>query len=198
MAEVAELAFRAWRDRAFTDQVHASLNEAMTNVIMHAYPEDITDQSSCLPGQWWVAGIVNRQANKAFFFALDHGVGIPRTAIQNYDGLLEKFEFDPAEPHDHLILGAVVKEARTQTGLSQHGKGLMSMIRLIDEKAIGGSILIASQQGEHTIVKDMTQNHPLRRRVEYGRLLPDRIPGTLIVWQLDGPINQLAAERIAS
>jgi len=189
MAEVADLALKAWGDKAFANQVHAVLNEAMTNVIMHAYPADLIDKASCLPGRWWAAGIYNVEENEAWFFALDQGVGIPRTAIRTYDGLLQKFSIDPDTPHDHLIIAAAIKEARTQTGLHQHGKGLMAMIRLIDEKTIGGSISIISRFGEHIIVKNSAHPNPDLRRIEFGRRLAGEVPGTLIVWKLNGPMS---------
>ncbi|PIB89931.1 hypothetical protein CSW62_25145 [Caulobacter sp. FWC2] len=187
MAEVADLSLKAWGDRAFTNQIHAALNEAMTNVIMHAYPDVEVDQSACLPGQWWAAGILDVEKNSAWFFALDQGVGLPRTAVKNYSGLLRKFDIDPLNPPDHLIIAAALKEARTQTGLDQHGKGLTSMVRLIDEKAAGGSIQIISRQGEHIIVKNPDHPNAQLRRVEFGRQLEAELPGTLIVWKVNGP-----------
>lgn len=189
MAEVADLAFRAWGDQAYTDQIHAALNEAMTNVIMHAYPESHCAGEPCLPGMWWAAGVVNTQMNEAWFFALDQGVGLPRTAIRTYEGLLERWGIDPANAIDHLVIAAAIKEARTQTGLEQHGKGLNAMIRLIDEKSIGGSVLIASRGGEHMIVKNPDKDDPRLRRVEFGRQLLSELPGTLIAWKVNGPIG---------
>jgi hypothetical protein len=190
MAEVADLAMKAWGDKAFANRIHGVLNEAMTNVIMHAYPQGEVDHAACLPGQWWAAGILDVDKNEAWFFALDQGVGIPRTAIKTYSGLLQKFDIDPFNPPDHLVIAAALKEARTQTGLDQHGKGLTSMVRLIDDKAIGGSIQIISRRGEHIIVKNPDHADERLQRVEFGRLLDVEVPGTLIVWKVNGPIGR--------
>lgn len=192
--EVAQLALTAWGDPAFHSQILAALNEAMTNVLMHAYPETISARDDCVPGAWWAAGIVNPETNEAWFFAFDQGVGLPATVPARYENFFTRHGLDPNEPVDHLIMAAAISESHTQTGKEQHGQGLPAMIRLIDDKAVGGSIAIASLQGEHMIVKNPTKVEPQLRRVEFGRKLNGRIPGTLIIWKLDGPMVGPTAE----
>lgn len=186
--EIAELAMSAWGDEAFRNQILAALNEAMTNVIMHAYPSEIQPNEYRVAGAWWAAGIVNPDTNEAWFFAFDQGVGLPKTALRNFDGILERHGLNSDSPADHEIIAATILEAHTRTGLGQHGLGLPAMIRLIDEKAVGGSIAISSLRGEHMIVKNPTNPDARLRRVEFGRALDAEIPGTLIVWKVDGPI----------
>ncbi|MDB5439699.1 MAG: hypothetical protein JWM33_2126, partial [Caulobacteraceae bacterium] len=94
LGEVADLALRLWGDQAYADRVHAVLNEAVTNVIMHAYPPDIAGASS--RRRWWALGAADIEEKEAIFIALDHGVSVPRTAIRTFGDMLDEFLDDPS------------------------------------------------------------------------------------------------------
>ena len=186
LGEVADLALEAWKDQALADRVHAALNEAMTNVLMHAYASDALDLSTCVPGRWWIAGLMDPTLRHAWFFALDQGAGIPKTATKTYSDLFQKYDIDPNNPPDGAVLAAAIEEGGSRTGLSQHGKGLPSMINLIKERASGGYVHIASRKGSYFYRKERDQAGNIYEIVKPGASKSD-LQGTLIVWKVEGP-----------
>lgn len=182
--EVAELANKVFEDDNFAKRVHASLNEALGNVQMHAYASDMC--AAPLAGRWWIAGLVDHKNHEAYFFALDHGVGIPATAPKSMgEALVSRLSslIGSAVARDHQILQAVVDERRTRTKKAQHGKGIASMIGLI-ELAGEGEFRIFSGKGLYLLefVKgESTEPQAFALPLGYT------FPGTLIIWRVAGP-----------
>jgi hypothetical protein len=194
---VAAVAARAYGDQAFANRVHGVLNEAMLNVHMHAYDPELFRPDEALEGRWWVAGLVDPDQNEVFFFAYDHGVGIARTAPRTMgedlqiilDHLLAALGLGRADASDHHIIEAAIKTRRSRTGLAQHGKGLSSMVQLV-ERAGRGSVWIRSGAGQYLY---SNLNTPSGEPLEGSSALEYRVPGTLIIWRLRKPSDGAAA-----
>lgn len=192
LGDVAALAYRVWEDQAFADRVHAALNEAVTNVIMHAYPDDGSQAK-----QWWIAGFADVERKIAFFFAMDHGVGIPKTAIQTMPELMTPYKAQYPTLPDEIVLLATIKGGRSQTSLPQHGKGLGAMIGLVENRSRGGGVWIYSGGAQYSFALGRT--HVLRdggvvelylkEPAEAALKLPKYFGGTLVVWRVDGPAD---------
>ncbi|MDO9607442.1 MAG: hypothetical protein Q7J26_02865 [Brevundimonas sp.] len=184
--EVARLVEQFVSDQTLADKVHAALNEAADNVLSWAYGANSPPNPS---ERWWVAGMLT--STRATFIALDHGLGIPATAPQNFgDGLsgliktmMQDKEWKPVnlKPTDAQILLTTIRQRRTVSGLDERGKGLSSMIALIDRfsggfiNILSGDALYGYRNFAHTQGDD-----------EYCIPLGFRFPGTLIIWQLEG------------
>lgn len=174
LASIAELSELVLQDKVFSNRALGALNEALINVQMHAYRDDLIDPQSCILNRWWCAGVVDPDENRVWIFYMDHGVGIPATTRRKF---LEKLPL--LEAPDHSLLKAVIDERRTSTEQPQHGRGLKSMIQLI-ELAGKGSITIWSGQGRYMLDQEhgeFEEASPLRKP----------FPGTLILWEVIAP-----------
>lgn len=184
LGKVAGLTFDLWGDQAFTDRVHGALNEAMTNVLMHAYdPELIEGSDACESGKWWVAGFSMPAEDGAWFMALDLGVGIPKSApAKNKD--LQAYLSRPTQRHDAAIIKLLVDdEERSRTGLPQHGKGVPTMVALVRNRAANGTVWIVSGRG--CFILDKNMDRPEDRRIhELAIPLMAKAAGTLILWKI--------------
>jgi len=190
LQDVASVARRALKDPALANRIHGALNEAMLNVSMHAYDPAFFKQGSAPSGRWWVAGLADPEKNEVMFFAYDHGVGIARTAPRNVgddlmtflDQLLAKVGLMRADAQDHHVIEAAIKARKSRTGLPQHGKGLTSMIQLVDRVRCG-TVWICSGAGQYLYSKP---DNPSEEPVEGSTPLEYSVPGTLIIWRLVG------------
>ena len=187
---VAQVAEQALGDATLANRVHSVLNEAMLNVSMHAYDPQFYTADEGVRDRWWVAGLGNAENNEVILFAYDLGVGIAKTApvklgadLQGFlDEIMMKIGLKGPDARDHHIIEAAIKSRKSRTGKAQHGKGLTSMIQLID-RAPSGTIWISSGGGQYLYAKsDRAGQEPM----ELATPLEYSVPGTLIVWQLRG------------
>lgn len=194
LGEVAGLMGQLGFDQAFTDRVHGALNEAMTNVLMHAYDPDLMKQSgeACESGRWWVAGFSQHGTDEAWFMALDLGVGIPVSApAKNKD--LRAYLAAPTQRADSSIIWHLItEEGRSRTGLPQHGKGIPTMVSLIRDRSAQGTLWIVSGLGLYILDKDASRAEG-QRIIELSHALSSKACGTLILWKV-GRSTLLAAE----
>lgn len=186
LEEVAAVAFRAFKDQAFANRVHGALNEALLNVGMHAYDQEFFVPGSAIAGRWWVVGLIDPKDHTAYFIAYDHGVGIATTApktsgeelLSSLDHIMAAIGLRRSDARDHDIIRATVNMRRSRTGKAQHGKGLTSMMRLVD-LAGTGTVWIASGGGQYLYTREGN-----KEPVEGSEALRYRVPGTLILWRL--------------
>lgn len=184
--DVARIAERVLGDPSLANRVHGALNEAMLNVSMHAYDREFLTPGKALEGRWWVAGFAND--NELIFMAYDHGVGIATTApktigeelYRRLDQALAMIGLGRADALDHHIIEAAIKARRSRTGKAQHGKGLTSMIDLI-QRAGRGSVSICSHGGQYLYSKPAD---PAMEPTEGSLPLAHSVPGTLIIWHI--------------
>ncbi|MBX3480070.1 MAG: hypothetical protein KF842_06695 [Caulobacter sp.] len=185
LRDIARIATPVFQSEAFTNRTLGALNEALMNVQMHAYRSDLVDPADCIPGRWWCGGVASRDHRKLYLFYMDHGVGIPATA-RNIVGdgadqrrsLLRRLLGREAQvASDEEVIRAVVEERKSSTGLTHHGRGLDSMLRLID-RAGQGTLMIFSGNGFYAYKRTSTDD------VFQGeQSLSFRFPGTLIMWE---------------
>jgi hypothetical protein len=187
LARIADLAQETWGDQAFADRVHGALNEALTNVIMHAYdPALVSAAGPCVEGKWWVAGFALE--GEAWFLALDHGVGIPISAPAKNRGVKNYLAKLPKVRDADVIHSVVAEEGRSRTGLPNHGKGIPSMIALIEDRAETGAVLILSGGGGFMLEKRAATGRLPARNLELRIVLEEALSGTLILWKVGKPI----------
>lgn len=166
------------------DRLHAALNEAADNVLSWAYDHASQDASE----RWWIAGML-RPKQDAVFIALDRGVGIPATAPKNLGdalrGALDRLVAEggyikfPSSPLDWQVLLATIREKRTKSRLEERGKGLTSMIQLIDLFG-GGRIEIVSGDARYRYERD---GETPEGKEQCGPL-GFRFPGTMVIWSI--------------
>lgn len=187
LGQVAALTFDLWRDQAFTDRVHGALNEAMTNVLMHAYDPTLVEKAeACESGRWWVAGFAERGLDHAWFMALDLGVGIPVSAPQKNKDLRAYLAKPTVRADAAIIWHLVTEEGRSRTGLPQHGKGIPTMVSLIRDKTAQGTLWIVSGMGLYML--DKNPGRPDRANIiEFTHPMKARAAGTLILWKVGRP-----------
>lgn len=186
LGEVAALTLELWADQAFTDRIHGALNEAMTNVIMHAYdPELLEHADACESGRWWVAGMADKDLDYAWFMALDLGVGMPVSAPAK-NKFLRTYLNAPEQLTDEVIIWLLVaQEGRSRTGLPQHGKGLPTMVSVIKDRVDQGTLWIVSGLGVYILDKNPARQH--RHTMEIRHKLKAKSSGTLILWKVGRP-----------
>lgn len=188
LGEIAELVSQSWSDKAFSNRVHGALNEALMNVIMHAYAPDLLERPVPKAAQrWWAAGF-SPAPSETWIMALDHGVGIPGSAPSRHRNL-EAFWLNAKQrPDDEIIYNLVVDENRSRTGLSQHGRGLPAMIALVKDRVETGAVWIISGKGLFLYGK-------LPRGKELVHHFPMDVPltGTLVLWKLGRPLPTMKA-----
>lgn len=189
LGRVAALTFDMWGDQGFTDRIHGALNEAMTNVLMHAYDPDLmAGTEACESGRWWVAGFSSPTQSHAWFMALDLGVGIPTSAPIKNKGL-NVLLAKPERPTDAAIIKLMVDdEERSRTGLPQHGKGMPTMVSLVRDRVDEGTVWIVSGRGCYVLDKNGARPHELRV-LNYIIQMTSQASGTLILWKVGRPMT---------
>jgi hypothetical protein len=186
--DIAAVTNALFGDPAYAEAVEIALQEAMTNVMDHAF--DDPQREARLPGRWWFAGRLDRKRGEAVFYALDHGVGIPARAPNTMSNEIADYWAAQPEPPmritDKHILEAAVRAPR----FGRHGNGLPTMIGLVEDDSWAGEVKIHSRRGAYTFSKKVHDNeHPVPREKCYGLQQP--FPGTLVVWRLAGPVSGL-------
>jgi hypothetical protein len=173
------------RERLLFAEPYAGMIEAALNSHMWAYPANHTWDFPSVP-RWWMTGALDQRNRTATVAVYDQGISIPgslprwehwstveRLAKRFFAraGLTASLE-DPA--YDGAAIRLAIAVARSRTGLPQHGKGLNTMVEVVD-RAIAGRLRIISRNGEYVWEKGKkpeTRNHP------------HSIGGTLIEWRL--------------
>jgi hypothetical protein len=188
--DIAAVTTALFGDSAYAEAVEIALQEAMTNVMSHAFDGPDPEREARQPGRWWFAGRIDRKRREAVFYALDHGVGIPARAPETIgDEIAEYWSLQTKQPRrilDKHILEAAVRARRKAGIVSRHNYGLPTMIGLVEDDSEAGSVDIHSRGGAYTFSKKVHQNgHPVPAERCYGLQQP--FPGTLVVWRLAGP-----------
>jgi hypothetical protein len=190
LKDIASVTNALYGDSAYAEQVEIALQEAMTNVMSHAFPGPQPSKEAQQPGRWWFAGRTDEKRREAIFYALDLGVGIPATAPDNMgDDIAEYWRRRgglPDRPRDKHILEAAVKARRKDGIETRNGNGLPAMIGLVEIDSCSGSVQIDSGKAGYEFSKKVHENgHPVHSERCYGFRRP--FPGTLVVWRVAGP-----------
>lgn len=190
--DIAAVTTTLFGDSAYAEAVEIALQEAMTNVMSHAFPDD--EREARLPGRWWFAGRLDRSRGEAVFYALDHGVGIPARAPDTMGDEIAQYWARQSTPPERLrdkhILEAAVQARRKAGIVARHNNGLPTMIGLVETDSVAGAVDIYSRRGAYSFSKKLHENgHPQPEERCYGLRQP--FPGTLVVWRLAGPAARI-------
>lgn len=158
------------------DRVHQVMNEALLNVVTHAYRSaNPKAEQSCLPEsewRWWAVGIFNRVERIFDLIVTDRGVGIPNTLKPELLDLLTSGGSDSAR------IRLAIKEGRTGRVKGERGGyGLSEMADLISHMP-NSHILIESGVGIYARIND---EDGLQEIVEQNDV---PLPGTMVHWRL--------------
>ena len=171
-------------------KLYRGVSEAMTNVSQHAYL-NLRDDGAKIVGDkgWWM--FCREEEDHISVAFCDLGVGIPitlpKTIEDNKEESLFKtilqtlFGSDKDKYSDGELIRAAIEIKRSRTQKRHRGKGLLDMIKAIDNTQ-GGRLTILSNKGcylynlDNTIPSEDVKNYK------------DSIFGTLIIWSL--PISR--------
>lgn len=161
--------------------LHSGLDEAITNVGHHAYPD--SGDEECVHKNWYLTGAFDKNARTLKIVFYDQGIGIPRSLpessvwerVINY---MERLGVEGAEKKkDELLLKAAVEVSRTRTNAIDRGKGLSDMLEFIKQRREGYLSLI-SQHGLYKYSMKNGKENTKTYRFENPTM------GTLIIWKV--------------
>ncbi len=173
-------------DPAASTKLYRGLTEAMTNVVHHAYPSEISSGVARLKNRWWLVGHVDKDKRELMVMFFDQGVGIPATLPLRYPGeylntILAGLHL--LDPNDGDLIRAAMRITRSQTSESHRGRGLNDFRAFINECG-GGSLRIISRRGLYTYTADGN---------ETSAALKVNLGGTLIEWTV--PLESISNWR---
>lgn len=164
--------------------VHGRLVDAVENVIVHAYPTEVTDWQYPHVGRWWITASVDSDQNRINLIVYDQGVSIPGSLpyspkfsvisglLTSLVGIDDAFT-DPK--YDADAIKSAIEAGRSQTEDPHRGKGLLFMRDLVKEVGSKSELRIMSRNGAYLYRSDGHEeawNHD------------SSIGGTLIEWRL--------------
>lgn len=166
--------------------LHSGINEAVTNVIHHAYKyKKFTGEKV-----WYLTGSYNKITNEMKIAFYDQGIGIPNSLIKsgrlrtmtNYlkhkkDRLMIRLMSKPKVEQDAYYLQAAVSIDRSRTGEADRGKGLQDLLEFIRQRK-EGYLSIFSYHGLYKYW--MEQGRERTKKVTMDKPLH----GTLIIWSV--------------
>lgn len=159
--------------------LHSGLDEAITNVIHHAYPEGCEVRPK--EKSWYLTASyskANKELKVAFF---DQGVGIPNTLSTSK--LKEKIKYyvskfsQSKQTLDETMLEAAIEVGRSRTEEPDRGNGLPDLLEFIRQRK-NGELNIYSAFGRYrfTALDGKESKKPSRLSLS--------MQGTLIVWRV--------------
>lgn len=184
LKHVAEIAGRGQSDR-FIEEVLQSLLEALFNITGHAY--EGLDDSECLHGRWWLAGVA--QGDKLKFYAYDQGVGVAKRAPHSMAVALAEYAAQGNRLHSSAfahgrqrdVLEAACRARRLGIDVGGEGKGFPEMVSLIEKHGVNGQLDVVSRGARYTFRKREGATS------EASMGLQTEAPGTLIAWTIARP-----------
>jgi hypothetical protein len=153
-------------------QLYASLSEAITNVINHAYPGT---EESLSEKHWWMFS--KQKDGKLLIAVCDRGIGIPDSLRQKpyLRDYVRRLRVSNKKRMDETLIADAVGSPRTVTQLPHRGKGLPDMLEFVRLLGDGG-LTILSQHGVFSFRG--LENQPLSRTYR------SPLNGTLLFWEI--------------
>lgn len=208
LERVAQVSRFIFDDEDVVKKVHSALNEAVTNIVGHAYlseagrrrrlmlmeldpdgdHERLVDPSERGLGRWWFAGHADIENGELYLYALDHGYGIPTIGPWTMRQTISAFYADNPrararrlQPYtDAEILNAVARARRGGYGTGRRGKGFPTMIGLVETETKKGSLIVISGAARY----EYRQSLALPKPIERCSPLSKSFPGTLLEWRI--------------
>ena len=157
--------------------LHSGLDEAITNVSHHAYPNECPDGDK----NWYLTGSYNQETERLKIVFYDQGVGIPNSLPAS--GVWEKVltrlaKYGIAEQKkDEILLKAAVEIDRTSTSENDRGRGLQDLLEFVKQRN-DGHLSIISSRGLYKYTVD--KGSPSVKSVHFDQ----KMNGTLIIWSV--------------
>lgn len=157
--------------------LRGGLDEAITNVTHHAYPEGhgFTEGDRV----WYLTGSFNTDERQIKIVFYDQGIGIPASlpASTVWESVLTFLKPLPLvdQRRDATMIKAAVEMHRTSTGESDRGKGLQDLLEFVRQRG-DGYLSIFSARG---LYKYSMEGGKEAIKTEHFK---NPIVGTLIIW----------------
>ena len=159
------------------DLLHNGLQEAVTNVLQHAYAGGENPR-------WWVSASFNSESRDLKVLCYDRGRTIPGTLRTRGEGFLRALPLGlGATASDSALIVAALSSPRTSTGKFYRGKGLPEMAGIIDRSRRAGELSVYSGKGVGRYEKGGDDSPGAYSQVR----LETPIRGTLIEWRIRIP-----------
>ncbi|MEZ8781892.1 hypothetical protein [Vibrio cyclitrophicus] len=160
--------------------LHFGLDEAITNVMHHAYPEDCEVRPK--EKSWYLTASYSKTTKELKVAFFDQGVGIPNTLKtskikEKVDYYLSKFFSQDKRRLDETMLQAAIEVGRSSTEEPDRGNGLPDLLEFIRQTQ-SGELNIYSALGHYKFAIQDGQEIKDTSRLSLA------MPGTLIVWRV--------------
>ncbi|MEZ9776387.1 hypothetical protein [Vibrio sp. 10N.261.54.A5] len=153
----------------------SGLDEAITNVFHHAYPDYWERRTR--EEAWYMTGSYNETTQELKVVFYDQGASIPKT-LPKSKWKEEIYSLLSSEKRqDQHQLKAAVEYGRTRTEEEDRGKGLGDLLEFIKQRE-SGMLSILSGKGQYTFSVEGKKQLTKTSRSEYP------VEGTLIVWRV--------------
>jgi hypothetical protein len=156
------------------------LDEAITNVGHHAYPEgcSVPEQNQ----NWYLTGGYNSVTRELKIVFYDQGIGIPGSLPESklWEHILALVKILPvvSREKDAVLLAAAMELDRTSTEETDRGKGLPDMLEFIEQRG-AGYLAVMSGHGLYKVTLG-GKKREIKKDTLYTPIL-----GTLIIWKVD-------------
>lgn len=159
--------------------LRCGLDEAITNVSHHAYPNDKKFAEN--DKNWYLTGSFNSQSKEIKIVFYDQGIGIPKSlptsdVWEKALDFLSKIKIPIADrKKDEVLLRAAIQLDRTSTAETDRGKGLQDLLEFIRHRK-NGYLSILSLKGLFKLTIDNGTETIKTEHFDNG------VCGTLIIW----------------
>lgn len=159
--------------------LHGGIDEAITNVTHHAYPEDTKFYQK--EKQWYLTGSYNSDTRQLKVVFYDQGIGIPKSLPTSkvWEKALDVLSVLPLADRkkDAAMLKAAVQLDRTSTEKTDRGKGLQDLLEFVRKRG-NGYLSILSAKGLYKLTLKGSQE------TSKSEHFLNAIDGTLIIWNV--------------
>lgn len=166
--------------------LRCGLDEAVTNVTHHAYPEVRSLEEADKP--WYMTGSFNKESRQLKIVFYDQGVGIPRSlpASKIWETVLTALSaYEPIDRRrDATMIKAAVEMDRSSTGDEDRGKGLQDLLEFVKQRNDGYLSILSSKGLYKYTMKDGVPSV----KSEHFKF---PIAGTLIIWSVHLPLEHV-------
>lgn len=185
LASIAAVAKHVCKRSSLAASIEEALQEAMLNAGEHAY--EGVDDDQLPPTRWWFAGMYDPDQNEAFFYALDHGRGIPARALETMPLEIDNYvgSSDAETTTDVEVLEAAILAPRLNT--AGRGKGLPTIVGLLNHSMSGGIRIHSGEAAWHSGRKIDQPAHSDPETACYR--IPSGFPGTLVSLMVTGSLE---------
>ena len=155
--------------------------ETITNTHNYAYKEK--DELN----RWWISASVNRNTGEITVVCYDRGQTIPKTIWDSkkkkakYEKWAHRIKRAMGVCDDHGIILHALQEGQSSTGKRNHGKGLPSLMDLIEQNGQG---VLKIYSGRGRVKYELGGDE---EDVYSSDLLSCEMPGTLVEWSIIPP-----------